>query len=150
MASTVLLARGGGQVSSKNQEPPAFSAGECQNSKDQKLLAFLQHVDTVPGDCWPELVGELRERYPEYKTQLVVPLWKTGDKMLRLNVIRSIDVNRDDERQLLQKLIRQSHWEEDALELQAVRRTGHDELVNAVERKRGRSQRRTQKPGPHN
>jgi Ion channel len=32
MASTVLFERVGGQVSSSNQEPPAFYAGECQTS----------------------------------------------------------------------------------------------------------------------
>ena len=40
MASTVLFARGGGQVISSNQEPPAFYAGECQefirNQKQKK------------------------------------------------------------------------------------------------------------------
>jgi len=55
--------------------------------------------------CWSDLVQEVREHYPEYKEQLLVPIWDTGDKLLRLNVIRSLASDRDDEAKIFQRVV---------------------------------------------
>jgi len=38
----------------------------------------------------PDLIQEMREHYPEYKERLLVPIWDTDEKILRLNVIRAL------------------------------------------------------------
>src|SRR2546427_3788579 len=88
--------------------------------RDVKLAAFLEYFDRASMDCWPEVVKELREHYPELKERLVIPIWNTQDKLLRLNVIRAIDFERKDEADLLQKLVRRTDAATDTPELHAV------------------------------
>ena len=117
----------------------AWTEAVLYRSKDPKIGAFLKRFEETSVDCWPELVKELRERYPEYKEQLVVPIWNTGDKLLRLNVIRSFELDRNDEVALLQELVRRSDLQQDAVELQAVVCRDHEQLLNQVAKKRGLS-----------
>ena len=44
---------------------------------------------------------------------------------MRLNIIRAVDPEREDEVKLLQKLIRRTHTPEDNVELHAVVQKGH-------------------------
>jgi len=70
--------------------------------------------------CWSDLVQEVREHYPEYKEQLLVPIWDTGDKLLRLNVIRSLASDRDDEAKIFQRVVQRPNTQGNDWELQAL------------------------------
>ena len=52
----------------------AWSEANLDCGKDEKLDAFLHYFESAPGDCWPQVVNELREHYPELKERLVMPL----------------------------------------------------------------------------
>src|SRR2546428_6255536 len=67
MTSTVLFERGGGQVSSSNQEPPAFYAGECQayiQSLDQMAInGVVSWAGPNPAPVWLDTAREYTERW---------------------------------------------------------------------------------------
>ena len=101
----------------------AWTAAGLYRSHDPKLRDFLKRVETEPGDCWPALADRLRAHAPELLAQLVEPLWKSGDKLLRINVIRFLDPARKDEHDLLDKLARKLDARDDAAELAAIARS---------------------------
>ena len=96
-------------------------------STDPKLAAFLKHVEEAVTDCWLELIREVREHYPECKEQIVTPIWDTGDKLLRLHVIRAADPESEEDVAIFQRLVqrpnrRGNDWEQQALMGVAQRR----------------------------
>lgn len=100
----------------------AWSETGLYVSDDPKLSAFLQHFEKAMFGCWPDLVPEVREHYSEYKEQLLIPIWDTGDKLLRLNVIRALAPDRDDEVQIFQRIARRPNRRGRDWELQALMR----------------------------
>lgn len=115
----------------------AWADAGLYETKDAKLRQFLEHVDAAGTDCWPELIAECRARYPEYKAALVAPLWKAGDKLVRLNVIRAVDVGQEDEVAIVHDFVKRSHPEQDEHELRAVVHLRHAPLTAAVASKPG-------------
>jgi len=91
-------------------------------SNDPKLAAFLKHVEESAIDCWPELIREVREHYPECKEQIVTPIWDTGDKLLRLHVIRAADPESEEDVAIFQRLVQRPNTRGDDWELQALMR----------------------------
>jgi hypothetical protein len=89
-------------------------------SKNARLRAFLAHFDATPGTCWPDVVNEVRAHYPELKAALVVPLWNSGDPLLRANLLRRADPSSPDEDALLQKFAASIRPERDPAELRAA------------------------------
>ena len=115
----------------------AWSDAGLYNTKDAKLQQLLKHVEETPLDCWPELIELVRTQYPEYLEKLVAPIWNTGDKLLRLNLIRNTDFSQLVEKKLAQKLIRQLKPANDALELHAIIRGAPVDVLDQVDKKKG-------------
>jgi hypothetical protein len=99
---------------------------------DAKLRGFFEHVDASPIECWSDLAMLVRTRYPEYLEQLVLPIWNSGDKLLRLNLIRAAALDRPAELELLARLVPQLHGEQDEPELRAVVQRDHPQLLGLV------------------
>ena len=106
-------------------------------SRDQKLRAFLEYFDESPPDCWADVVETVRSAYPDLKAKLATPLWNTGDKMLRLNILRHGDPERPDELELLKKLTTKLDPAGDAPEIHTIARSDSPELLRRLARKRG-------------
>jgi hypothetical protein len=101
----------------------AWTAAGLYKSKDAKLRDFLKHVETEEHDCWSKLAKRLRANSPELLEQIVAPLWDSGDKLLRVNIVRHCDPSRKDEHDLLDKLSRRLDPRIDAPELTAIARS---------------------------
>src|SRR5213594_4063258 len=97
----------------KDAAKAAWTAAGLYRSKDAKLRKFLKYFDDSPMDCWPEVVKKARSDYSEYMEQLVQPLWQTGDKLLRVNLIRYADLSHKNEFELLAKLSHKLKADED-------------------------------------
>lgn len=102
----------------------AWTAAGLYKSKDAKLRDFLKHVETEEQDCWSKLAKRLRANAPEIFGQIVAPLWDSGDKLLRVNIVRHLDPSRKDEHDLLTKLSRRLDPRSDAPELAAIAQSG--------------------------
>lgn len=97
------------------------------DSPDSGLQNFLQHFERSLYGCWPNLWPLVRERYAEYKEQLLTPVWDTGEKTLRLGVILALHPDRPDELELFLRLaqrpdLSEKPWESEALMRVARRR----------------------------
>lgn len=100
----------------------AWSETGLYVSDDPQLVGFLQHFEKATLGCWPDLVPEVREHYSEYKEQLLIPIWDTGDKLLRLNVIRALSPDRSDELEIFRRIARRPNTRGRDWELQALMR----------------------------
>ncbi len=110
----------------------AWQAAGLYEGKDLKLAPFLKLLDATSADCWPQLLAECRKNFGGYKAKLADPIWNTGDKVLRLNLIRSADLALPDEAAILQKYVSKCDPQRDALELRAFAQTGSPQLTRAV------------------
>ena len=106
----------------RNLVKQAWLEADLYGSNDSKLASFLQHFEGAKLHCWRELVQAIREHYPECKEQLITPIWDTGDKLLRLHVIRAADPECDEDVVIFQKLVQRSRPQKDDTELQALMR----------------------------
>jgi hypothetical protein len=106
-------------------------------SRDQKMRAFLEHFDDSPPDCWADVVETVRGDYPDLKAKLATPLWNTGDKVLRLNILRHADPTLPDELALLKKFTTKLDPDGDAPEIHTIARSDNPELLGRLARKRG-------------
>jgi hypothetical protein len=113
----------------------AWADAGLYRTRDPKLRQFLAKVEKCAGDCWPELAEEARTRYPEYIDRLVDPLWKTGDKLVRLNLIRLADLDDTRDRQIVEEFVSKARSTE-THELQAIARIADLPLLEKVARKR--------------
>ncbi|HET7187587.1 MAG TPA: hypothetical protein VFI52_05505 [Gemmatimonadaceae bacterium] len=98
----------------------AWEKAGLYKSKNAKLRAFLAHFDATPAACWPDVANEVRTKYPELKAQLITPLWNSGDRLLRINLLRGADPSQPDELALLQKLAAGLRPERDPVELRVA------------------------------
>lgn len=105
-------------------------------TRDSELRQFLEHLDESSEECWPELVERARALSSKHLATLVRPLWKSGDKLLRINLIRAADMERGEERELLRRYIRLVSPEQDEFELRAVLEKDSVEVVDQILRKR--------------
>ncbi len=110
----------------------AWQAAGLYDGKDPALAAFLNLLDATATDCWPQLIVECRKNFGGYKAKLADPIWKTGDKVLRLNLIRIADLSLPDEVAILQKYVAKCDPKLDALELRAFVQTGSPPLAKAA------------------
>lgn len=112
----------------------AWGDAGLYRTRDPELRAFLDRLDSC-GDCWPELVEEVRRHYRPYLEVLARPLWRTGDRLVRLNLVRSADLEDQQERALVEEFVREAGTG-DVHELQAIARNGDLPLVDLIARKR--------------
>src|SRR2546425_1832447 len=115
----------------------AWTEAGLYRSNDPKLLEFLSKLDTSPLDCWSDLVAEGRLRFPEYKERLVEPLWASGDRLLRLNLLRWAEPDRPDELQVLQRWMDAADPVHDERELLAMARLDCAPLLDRLLAKPG-------------
>lgn len=115
-----------------------FEDAGTLRTKDGKLQRLIKEVESSPAMCWPELVDEMRTRYPEYKVQLAEMLfWSIDDKSIRVAIIRHSDPRFEDERESLQRAIEKLDPVADATELQAIVDLGDKRLMERVHKKKG-------------
>jgi hypothetical protein len=117
----------------------AWRAAGLDRSDDPQVVAFLKRVKAASGACWAELVAECRDRLPSQMRALVTPLWKSGDKLLRVNLIRAADPARRDELALLLDAAQSCDARGDEPELRALVEKRHKRLLDAVASKPGLS-----------
>jgi len=115
----------------------AWEKAGLYRSKDAKLRQFLAHFENVRTDCWPELTAEMRDRYPEYLDVLVQPLWDSGDKLVRVNLLRLARLDDKRERALVDKVIDASDPRTDVVELRTAVMRGDATLASHVAAKKG-------------
>jgi hypothetical protein len=114
----------------------AWRKAGLYDSADPKLKTFLEMLDD-PRQCWPELVAASRGVYADIKAKLVGPILETGDKLMRLNLIRAADPNRADEVGLLSEFIKTSDPQRDEIELQEIARKSTPQLLSDLKQKPG-------------
>jgi len=110
----------------------AWVAAGLYKSGDAKLRRFLHEFDATPQDCWPQVVELVRKTYPEFIVQLVTPLWKSGDTLLRVNLIRHADLSRKNEAELVGRWAAALDAERDRYELAAVVEHGSAQRLDKV------------------
>ena len=115
-----------------------FEDAGTLRSKDNKLQRLIKEVESRPSMCWPELVDEMRTRYPEYKVQLAEMLfWNVTDKAIRVGIIRHSDPRVEDEHASLVRAIEKLDPVADATELQAIVDLADKRLIERVRKKKG-------------
>jgi hypothetical protein len=123
-------------VHQKDLARQAWADAGLYRRTDPKLQAFLKHFEESSLECWPELVDEARTRYSEYVELLVMPLWNTGDKLLRLNLVRQADLKKTQEADLLAKLVQRARPTTEVHELRAIAESRDKKLLKLISRKR--------------
>lgn len=106
----------------------AWSQAGLYNVNDPKLQSFLQHFEQAEPGCWPDLGPLVRAHYLEYLEQLLTPIWDTGEKSLRLNMIQFLTSQNGNEVELFQRLAQRPDtqsppWEHEGL-MRVARRRG--------------------------
>ncbi|GHO83205.1 hypothetical protein [Dictyobacter formicarum] len=113
------------QDESRQMVRQAWLEAGLYNLNDPRLQSFLQHFEHTIHGCWPDLCPLVRERYAEYKEQLLTPIWDTGQKMLRLSVIQSLAPDHNDELEIFQRIIQRPDVNGNPWELEALMRVAH-------------------------
>src|SRR2546421_85506 len=106
----------------RNLVKQAWLEAGLHGNDDSKLAGVLQHFEEAKLDCWRELVQTVRGDYPECKEQLITPIRDTGDKLLRLHVIRAFDPECEGDVAIFQKLVQRPNTRGDDWELEALMR----------------------------
>ena len=89
-------------------------------SKKSSVRSFLKYIEDNPLDCWDEAIKVFRKRFYDAFDDLVPPLLDTDDKLMRLIVIRRLNVNKRKELDVLKRLAKELDAQDDVLELKAV------------------------------
>ncbi len=110
------------------------SAG-LYESKKAKVKAFLNYFDTHPEDCWDECVATLRKLHYPVFNDIVPPLLKTDDKLLRLNLIQRMNGKNRRELGLLKSFIQETDALRDEVELVAMTKLGNKELMEEIRKR---------------
>ena len=97
-------------------------------SKKAKIQAFLRYIEDNPLECWDEYVKKFREHYYDLFNDIIPPLLKTQDKLLRMILIRNADLSKPKELKLLKEYVKKADPKEDEPELLAIAKLGHKNL----------------------
>src|SRR5712692_8565502 len=57
--------------------------------EDARLRAFFDAFEQCQEDCWAALSARVRDQNARHKRRLAAPLWASGDKLLRLNLMKT-------------------------------------------------------------
>jgi hypothetical protein len=101
---------------------------------------LLRRLDGDDEACWETYATLVRNWDPKLGRELALPLWKTGDKVLRTNLIRTLDWERPNERKLIQELIGECDGQRDEPELLAAVEKGPAAAQHVARRVAGLSQ----------
>jgi hypothetical protein len=103
--------------------------------QDAKLTGFLDAFEGCQADCWPALAAQVRDRYARQKRKIAAALWDSGDKLLRLNLIRTLDPGVPDELNLMKRYLRSCDPAADGHEIRAFTESGDPGIVAAARKK---------------
>ncbi len=115
----------------------ALAQARIFDPEDRGAQEFLKELDRRRGACWPELAQVLRKCCPKLKEPVAQAIWRTGDKLLRANLIQVLDPQQRDELRILTTLTRQARADRDVLELQNIIERDNPELLGLVAKKKG-------------
>lgn len=101
-------------------------------SRKAKVKDFLKYMDKFPEHCWDECEATFREKYYDIFNDIVAPLLKTDDKLLRLNLIRRLQVKKRRELNLLKTFVQAADSQKDEAELVEVAKLGHKGIVEEI------------------
>jgi len=104
-------------------------------TRNQKLQTFLKYFDEHPELCWDDLIQEFRTHHYDLFDDLIPPLLKVNDKLLRLTLIRKADLKRSQELNLLNQFVKQASPLNDELELAAIAQRQHKTLVDELRKR---------------
>jgi hypothetical protein len=96
-----------------------WKAAGLYDENDAKLQQFLKLLDE-PTLCWAEMVDTCRRSFASYKARLVQPILNSGDKLVRLTLIRAAVPSNEDEMALLEQHIAAADPVRDHLEFKAI------------------------------
>lgn len=113
----------------------AWKSAGLYDENDAKLQQFLAMLDD-PTKCWTEMTDAARSSFATYKSRLAQPIMDTGDKLVRLMLIRGAVDTHADEIALLEKYIVSSDPATDAIELKAIALKNVPKLNRALARKK--------------
>ncbi len=114
----------------------AWQEAGLYRSSNPQVRDFLRRFENSSAACWEELADVVRLEYPDLKETLVRPLWDSGDKVLRVNLLRLADLRQDDEAELYGEATGTLRGDKDAPELETVIRGGEKQFLDQVGRKR--------------
>jgi hypothetical protein len=120
----------------------AWRAAGLYENPAPELQAFLQKLDD-PKQCWPNMIDLCRRTCASHKLELARALL-AADKSLRLNLIRAMNPEYNDEIQLLLDFIRGSDPRNDEAELRAIAIRNISTLSGAIRAKEGISPQLTE------
>jgi hypothetical protein len=115
----------------------AWSAAGLTHADDAGLRRFFKDFDAMPERCWPELMPLVRNKYDAYLERLAMPLWESGDVLLRLNLIRHLDPAHKAELTLMQRLTDGLDNHQHRRELLGVVERGSEALLRRVLKRKG-------------
>ena len=99
--------------------------------KDKRLRGFFAYLDKHPDACWDELAKLVRETYAKYLDRLLLPVWNTGDAIVRANILHRLDPSRPDEAKLLDQFVADLDGL-DARQIGAAVETGRLEVMQGL------------------
>ncbi len=103
--------------------------------EDARLRAFFDAFEQCQEDCWAALSARVRDQNARHKRRLAAPLWASGDKLLRLNLIRTLNPVLPDELTLMKTYLRGCDPATDVPEITAFIESGHPIIVAAAQKK---------------
>jgi hypothetical protein len=115
----------------------AWQDAGLYRSRNKTLQAFLRRFEESESDCWDDLAEAVRTGYPELKTKLATPLWDTGDKLLRLNLLRLADPDQQDEVALLKRFTGKLDPVRDVPEIRTLARIDNPDVLGRLAKVRG-------------
>lgn len=115
----------------------AWASAGLDQSNDARLKTLIDSLAETTEDLWGDLSQRLRGLDDATKVALLLALWKTGDAVVRLNLVEVLDPKRPDELKLLNRFVREADAIADSVELYAIAQRGDAELLNRVIHKKG-------------
>jgi hypothetical protein len=88
--------------------------------KNAHLQSFLKHVDGTPMECWDDYAVLFRRQYYDLFDQLIPPLLRADDKLLRIALIRQADFTQPKELKAARAFVRAADPVRDRPELNAI------------------------------
>ena len=108
---------------------------EANTARNANLAPVVDYVTKHPNACWPDVVLFIRKNAPFDKRRLAEPIWKTGDKVLRTNLIRQLDWSIPSEQSLIMELITGCAGDTDEPELLAALDKNNAQLADLVSKR---------------
>ena len=105
------------------------------DSRKAGVRQFLAFVDAQPKLDWEQGLEGFRQEHYAVLNEVVPPLLKSNDKLLRILLIRHADLKNRRELNLLKQLARDADPVRDQPELLAIAKRGHKGLSNEIRKR---------------